>query len=105
MVQKIQANVVIIAAAKVGGIIANSKYPYDFLAENLEIQQILIENSFETEVKTTFPRKQLYLSKYAVQPIAEEELLNGILEKLMNHMQSQKLQGLNFYEALENKKV
>ena len=104
--KKFKPNVVIIAAAKVGGIIANSKYPYDFLSENLKIQQNLIENSIEIGVKRLlFLGSSCIYPKYAVQPIAEEELLNGILEKTNEPYAIAKIAGLNYARPLENKKV
>ena len=51
MVRHNQPNVVIIAAAKVGGIFANDSYPADFLLENLKIQTNLIEIAWERNVK------------------------------------------------------
>ena len=47
--QKNKPTVVIIAAAKVGGILANSKYPTQFLLDNIKIQNNLIENSWQNE--------------------------------------------------------
>ena len=103
--KKFKPDVVIIAAAKVGGIIANSKYPYDFLAENLKIQQNLIENSIETGVKRLlFLGSSCIYPKYAVQPIAEEELLNGILEKTNEPYAIAKIAGIKLCEAIRKQK-
>ena len=49
--KKNKPNIVIIAAAKVGGIIANSTYPYEFLLENLKIQNNLIEGAWRNKVR------------------------------------------------------
>ena len=56
-------DVVIDAAAKVGGILANNDYPYDFLMENLQIQNNLIDGAFKIGVKKFIFRKLMYLSK------------------------------------------
>ena len=48
---KNKPNIVIIAAAKVGGIVSNETYPYEFISQNLKIQQNLIESSYENKVK------------------------------------------------------
>ena len=79
-----QANpdVVIIAAARVGGIGANSRLPVEFLNDNIRIQLNILEAAHKINVK-----KLLYLGssciypKFAQQPIKEEELLNGALEE------------------------
>ena len=65
--------VVIIAAAKVGGILANSLYPTQFLLDNLKIQNNLIENSWQTGVKRLlFLGSSCIYPKFANQPIKEE---------------------------------
>ena len=69
-------NIVILAAAKVGGILANSSYPYDFLFENLKIQQNVIETAWLNGVKRfLFLGSSCIYPKFANQPIKEEELL------------------------------
>jgi GDP-L-fucose synthase len=78
---KHQPTVVVLAAAKVGGIQANSSYPADFLLENLKIQTHVIETAWRSGV-----RRLLFLGsscidpKFAEQPIKEEALLSGALE-------------------------
>ena len=52
--QENKPNVVVIAAAKVGGIYANSQYPASFILENLKIQTNLIENAWKNGVKTLY---------------------------------------------------
>ena len=80
--EKEKPDVVIIAAAKVGGIYANNTYPADFLLENIKIQTNLIEISSKKNVKRLlFLGSSCIYPKYAKQPIAEEELLSGKLEK------------------------
>jgi GDP-L-fucose synthase len=72
---------VYLAAAKVGGILANNTYPANFLYDNMMIQNNVIHSSYEQKVK-----KLLYLGssciypKFANQPIEENELLSGYLE-------------------------
>ena len=71
-------SIVIIAAAKVGGIYANANQPTDFLLENLKIQNNLIESSFINDVKRLlFLGSSCIYPKFADQPIKEEYLLNG----------------------------
>lgn len=76
-----QPDYVFLAAAKVGGIHANSTYPAEFIYQNLQIQNNVIEASYQNKVK-----KLLLLGssciypKYAPQPITEESLMSGALE-------------------------
>ena len=72
---------VILAAAKVGGILANDTYPADFLRVNLEIQLNVIEASREAGVKRLlFLGSSCIYPKFCPQPIKEEYLLTGALE-------------------------
>lgn len=74
-------DIVFLAAAKVGGIIANSTLPVDFLIDNLKIQNNVIENSHNFKVKKLmFLGSSCIYPKMAQQPMAESELLNGYLE-------------------------
>lgn len=74
-------DVVIIAAAKVGGILANSTYPVDFLNDNLRIQTNLFEASHEAGVEhLLFLGSSCIYPKFAEQPIHEDSLLTGALE-------------------------
>jgi len=71
----------IIAAAKVGGIGANSAYPVDFLSDNLQIQCNLIDAAHESGIKKVlFLGSSCIYPKFAKQPIVEESLLTGELE-------------------------
>ena len=73
---------VIIASAKVGGILANSTYPVEFMLENLKIQNNLIELSYQYNVeKLIFLGSSCIYPKDAPQPIKEEYLLTSELEK------------------------
>jgi GDP-L-fucose synthase len=73
---------VFLAAAKVGGIVANNTYPADFLYENLMIESHIIHNSYLNKVKKLlFLGSSCIYPKYAEQPIKEESLLTGSLEQ------------------------
>jgi GDP-L-fucose synthase len=72
---------VFLAAAKVGGILANDTYPADFIRENLEIQTNVIEASYKTGVqRLLFLGSSCIYPKLAPQPLREESLLSGPLE-------------------------
>src|ERR1035438_10258974 len=72
---------VFLAAAKVGGILANETYPADFIRENLEIQTNVIDASYRTGVnRLLFLGSSCIYPKLAPQPIKEEYLLAGPLE-------------------------
>ena len=72
---------VFLSAAKVGGILANSSYPADFLIDNLSIQNSVITNAFKYKVKKLmFLGSSCIYPRNAKQPIKESSLLTGILE-------------------------
>ncbi|PTQ51394.1 MAG: GDP-L-fucose synthetase [Brockia lithotrophica] len=72
---------VFLAAAKVGGILANSTYPADFIRDNLLIQTNVIDAAYRSGVKKLlFLGSSCIYPKYAPQPIKEEYLLSGKLE-------------------------
>lgn len=74
-------DIVVIAAAKVGGILANNDYPADFLYDNLMIQSNLIEAAHRNDVnRMLFLGSSCIYPKMAPQPIAEDALLTGPLE-------------------------
>ncbi len=94
-------DVVILAAAKVGGILANSQNPFDFLNENLKIQTNIIETSWLNGTKRLlFLGSSCIYPKLAKQPISEEELLNGKLEKTNEGYAIAKISGIKLCEAL-----
>ena len=96
-----KVDVVIIAAAKVGGIKANYKYPYDFLIENLKIQQNLIENSLKFNIRRLlFLGSSCIYPKYASQPITEESLLTGELESTNEAYAIAKIAGIKLCKAI-----
>ncbi len=99
--QKNKPEIVIIAAAKVGGIEANSKFPYDFILENLKIQTNIIENAWKYNAKKLlFLGSSCIYPKFSVQPIKEESLLAGQLETTNEFYAIAKIAGLKLCSAL-----
>ena len=93
--------VVIIAAAKVGGIFANNNYPTEFLLENLKIQNNLIECAWKINVKRLlFLGSSCIYPKYSKQPIKEEYLLSGDLESTNESYAIAKIAGIKLCESL-----
>ncbi|MBV9298180.1 MAG: GDP-L-fucose synthase [Verrucomicrobia bacterium] len=91
---------VVLAAAKVGGIQANSNYPVQFLLENLEIQNNVIATSFESGVKKLlFLGSSCIYPKLAPQPIREESLLTGPLEPSNEPYAIAKIAGIKLCQA------
>ena len=91
---------VVLAAAKVGGIIANSTYRADFIYENLQIQQNVIGESFKHNVKKLlFLGSTCIYPKDAPQPIPENALLTGELEKTNEPYAIAKIAGLKMCES------
>ena len=79
--KKEQPEVVIDAAAKVGGILANNNFPYQFLMENLQIQNNLIDGAHKAGIeKFIFLGSSCIYPKFAAQPLKEECLLTDSLE-------------------------
>ncbi len=76
-----QPEVVVLAAAKVGGILANNNYPHDFISENLQIQVNVLDAALEQRVpRLVFLGSSCIYPKFAEQPITEDSLLTGKLE-------------------------
>jgi GDP-L-fucose synthase len=93
--------VVVLAAAKVGGIAANSTYPADFLLENLKIQTHVIETAWRSGVRRLFfLGSSCIYPKFAEQPIREEALLTGALEPTNEWYAIAKIAGIKLCEAL-----
>ncbi|MGM0934486.1 MAG: GDP-L-fucose synthase family protein [Bacteroidota bacterium] len=93
--------VVIDAAARVGGILANSEYPYQFLMENLQIQNNLIDFSHKTDVeKFIFLGSSCIYPKHAPQPLKEEYLLTDSLEPTNEWYAIAKIAGVKACEAI-----
>ena len=94
--------VVILAAAKVGGIYANSNYSYDFILENLKIQNNVIENAWKYKVKRfLFFGSSCIYPKLARQPLKEEYLLTGELEKTNESYALAKIAGIKSCTSLK----
>ena len=95
-------DVVLIAAAKVGGIHANDIYSADFILENLKIQINIIENAWRYGVKKLlFLGSSCIYPKFAKQPISEEELLTSSLETSNQWYAIAKISGIKLCEALK----
>ena len=93
--------IVIDAAARVGGILANNNYPYQFLMENMQIQNNLIENSLKYNVqKFIFLGSSCIYPKLAEQPLKEECLLTGTLEPTNEWYAIAKITGVKACEAI-----
>ena len=93
--------VVILAAAKVGGIYANNSLPTEFILDNLKIQNNIIENAWKNGVKRLlFLGSSCIYPKFAKQPITEESLLTDSLEKTNQWYAIAKIAGIKLCEAL-----
>jgi GDP-L-fucose synthase len=91
---------VFLAAAKVGGIIANNTYRADFLYENLAIQNNVIHQAYETGVKKLmFLGSSCIYPKLAPQPLKEEYLLTGLLEETNEPYAIAKIAGIKLCDA------
>ncbi|MET4138520.1 GDP-L-fucose synthase [Pedobacter sp. UYP1] len=91
---------VFLAAAKVGGIIANNTYRADFLYENLSIQNNVIHQAYETGVKKLmFLGSSCIYPKLAPQPLKEEYLLTGLLEETNEPYAIAKIAGIKLCDA------
>ncbi|SFO74374.1 GDP-L-fucose synthase [Algoriphagus ornithinivorans] len=93
--------VVIDAAARVGGILANNDYPYQFLMENMQIQNNLIDSAFHEGInKFIFLGSSCIYPKLAPQPLKEEYLLTGPLEPTNEWYAVAKITGVKACEAI-----
>lgn len=96
-------DVVIDAAAKVGGILANSTLPYAFLMENLQIQNNLIDTAHQMDVeKFIFLGSSCIYPKLAPQPLKEDYLLTAPLEPTNEWYAIAKIAGVKACEAIRN---
>jgi len=99
--RKNKPTIVILAAAKVGGIYSNSTYPADFILENLKIQTNIIEASWRSNIKRLiFLGSSCIYPKLSKQPIKEEYLLEGQLESTNLYYAIAKIAGMKLCEAL-----
>jgi len=91
---------VFLAAAKVGGILANSTYPADFLRDNLAIQLNVIDSAYRNKVtKLEFLGSSCIYPKFAPQPMREEHLLTGELEPTNQWYAIAKIAGIKLCQA------
>ncbi|SHE65871.1 GDP-L-fucose synthase [Fodinibius roseus] len=96
-----QPEIVVDAAARVGGIMANNEYPWQFLYENLEIQNNIIAAAHEQDVdKLIFLGSSCIYPKHADQPMSEEALLTGPLEPTNQWYAIAKITGVKMVDAL-----
>ena len=97
---KLKPNVVINAAAKVGGISANNTYPVEFLSENIRIQTNLMDAAHSANVeKFVFLASSCVYPKSCPQPIKEEYVLTGALESTNSAYAIAKLAGIELIKA------
>ena len=93
--------VVIDAAAKVGGILANNDFPYQFLMENMQIQNNLIDGAFNSGInKFIFLGSSCIYPKFAPQPLNEEYLLTDSLEPTNQWYAIAKITGVKACESI-----
>jgi len=98
--QQEQIDCVILAAAKVGGILANSTYPADFIFQNLTIQNNIIHSAWSSGVENLlFLGSSCIYPKLAPQPMKEEYLLSGSLEPTNAPYAVAKIAGIKMCEA------
>jgi GDP-L-fucose synthase len=91
---------VFVAAAKVGGIMANKRYKADFLTENLQIQTNIIQQSYNFGVKKLlFLGSSCIYPKMATQPITEDQLMTGPLEPTNDAYAIAKIAGIKMCQA------
>ncbi|MES2844227.1 MAG: GDP-L-fucose synthase [Pseudomonadota bacterium] len=98
--QQERPDVVILAAAKVGGILANNSYPADFIYENLMIECNVIHQSFAAGVRQLLQLgSSCIYPKNAPQPMAEDALLTGMLEPTNEPYAVAKIAGIKLCES------
>lgn len=98
---EIKPQYVVLAAAKVGGILANSTYPVDFLTENLQIQVNVLDAALENRVeRLLFLGSSCIYPKFAAQPITEDSLLTGHLEETNDAYGVAKIAGIMHVQSV-----
>lgn len=102
-ISKEKPDVIIDAAAKVGGILANATFPYQFLMENMQIQNNLISCAHDLGVsKFIFLGSSCIYPKMAPQPLKEDYLLTGALESTNEWYALAKITGVKTCQAIRN---
>lgn len=97
---EMQPDAVFVAAAKVGGILANSEYPADFLYDNLALEMNLINAAHRVGVeKLLFLGSSCIYPKFSDQPIVEDALLTGALEETNEWYAIAKIAGIKLCQA------
>jgi len=98
--EDVQPEYVFLAAAKVGGILANNDYPADFIRDNLFIQNSVIDASYRSGVKKLmFLGSTCIYPKFAPQPMKESDLLTGTLEPTNEPYAIAKIAGIKMCQA------
>ena len=93
-------DVIILAAARVGGILANDSYPADFLSDNLAIEMNVIDGAHRAGVeRLVFLGSSCIYPKFAAQPIREDALLTGALEPTNEWYAIAKIAGIKLCQA------
>ena len=100
-IKKENPEVIIDAAARVGGILANNDYPYQFIMENMQIQNNLIDSALQNDVdKFIFLGSSCIYPKLAPQPLKEEYLLTDTLEPTNEWYAIAKITGVKTCQAI-----
>ena len=100
LLSKLNCDAIVIAAARVGGILANSTYPYDFIYDNLMIEANLINAALTNRInKVVFLGSSCIYPKLAPQPLKEEYLLTGPLESTNEWYAIAKIAGIKMCES------
>jgi GDP-L-fucose synthase len=100
MLEEEKPDFIFLAAAKVGGIHANSTYPADFIYSNLQIQTNIMQGAYKAGVqKLCFLGSSCIYPKYAPQPIKEDSLLDGKLEPTNEPYAIAKIAGIKMAQA------
>lgn len=101
--EKVRPDAVVLAAAKVGGIFANDRYPADFLYDNLMIEANIIHGAAQVGIeKLLFLGSSCIYPKLASQPIVEDALLTGPLEPTNEWYAIAKVAGIKLCQAYRN---
>lgn len=98
--QEVEPTVVVLAAARVGGILANDRYPVEFISDNLRIQDNVMAAAHSINVRRLlFLGSSCIYPKFAEQPIREESLLNGDLEPTNSAYAIAKIAGIETVDS------